>query len=135
MNARRGHETQRHIEAKLAIGQLFKNDEWSVFFEQRNADILVLHHASRKVFAIEAESSPRNVLRNIERNTAYGCHAVAVVSLTERFYGQIKAKVLKHSDRHPDLPIRQFRYNEQGLNELHAWITSLSNHPTEFKES
>ncbi|VGO16202.1 hypothetical protein PDESU_04793 [Pontiella desulfatans] len=134
-NARRGHETQRHIEAKLAIGQMFKNEDWSVFFEQCNADILVLHHATRFVASIEAEASPRNVLRNIERNIKYGCKAVATVSLTDRYLGQITTKVFKYSDQNPEFPIRLFRHNKQGLEELHSWIVSLAEHTASARKT
>ena len=56
MNPRRGHESTEHLQAKVAVSHLF-DDAWSVFFEQRNADILVLHHCTRFVAAIEVEGS------------------------------------------------------------------------------
>jgi len=129
MNARRGNESERHIKAKLAIGHLFEGNDWSVFFEQCNTDILVMHHATRFVAAIEAESSPRNVLRNISRNIAHGCKAVAVVSINDRYREQICAKVRRYTDPCDPFPIRIFPYDEQGLSELHRWITSLATGP------
>ena len=126
MNPRRGHESIYHLEAKTAIGRLFKAPDWSVFYEQRNADILVMHLASRFVAAIEVESSPRNVLGNIERNVAYGCHAVAVVSLSERYLGQITVKVLDHIATHPGESIKVFLYNAQSLQELRLWLENLA---------
>ncbi len=126
MNPRRGHESTIHLEAKTAIGQLFNAPNWSVFYEQRNADILVMHNATRFVAAIEVESSPRNVLRNLDRNFAYGCQAVAVISLTERYLAQITVKVLGHIATHPDKRIKVFLHNAQGLHELLDWLTAIS---------
>lgn len=126
MNPRRGHESIYHLEAKTVIGRLFNAPDWSVFYEQRNADILVMHNATRFVAAIEVESSPRNVLHNLERNLAYGCDAVAVVSLTERYLAQITVKLLDPIATHQDESIKVFLYNAQGLHELHGWLTASS---------
>ena len=133
MNIYRGHESQAHRDAKATIGRLFDDPAWSVFYEQRNADILVLHHASRFVAAIEVESSPRNVLNNINRNVAYGCHAVAVISLTKRYLSQITNKVLGHVEHHDQIKV--FRYDEQDLHKLQHWIEKLAQSSSNQKES
>jgi len=124
MNPRRGHESLLHLEAKIVIADLFARSEWSVFFEQRDADVLVMHNSTRLLVAIEVESSPRNVLRNIERNLGNGCHAVAVVSLTERYLNQITNKIQSHIRTHGRIKV--FLYDVQGLNELRNWIENLA---------
>ena len=123
---RRGNETQRHLMAKATIGKLFNRTDWSVFYEQRNADVIVMHHTTRFVAAIELESSPRNVLRNIERNVAYGCQAVAVVSLTDQYLRQITNKTFKYQQAHPDLLLNVFPYTRRGRTDLYHWIESLT---------
>jgi len=125
MNPRRGHERLLHLEAKPNLADPFRGSEWSVFFEQWDADVLVMHNSTRLLMAIEAESSPRNVLRNIERDLGNGCHAVAVVSLTERYLGQITNKILRHTEYDDREKIKVFLYDAQGLNELHNWIENL----------
>lgn len=130
MNRNRG-ESQAHLEAKPAIGFLFDDPGWSVFFEHCNADVLALHHASRFVSGIEIEASPRNVLRNIERNMANGCHAVAVVSLTDRYLNQIKNKIQKHLDPHHGRPTKVFSFNEPDLLNLREWIEQLAQSHTQ----
>ena len=122
----RGNELQVHRDAKPSCGRWFDDPAWSVFYEQRNADILVMHLASRFVAAIEVESSPRNVLRNIERNVAYGCHAVAVVSLSERYLGQITSKILGRAQLQSKAHLKLFSYNAQSLRELRLWIENLA---------
>ena len=89
MNAHRGHESQVHREAKQQIAALFKAPDWTVFFEQHNADIVMLHNFSGTIIAIEAECSPRNVLRNIQRNFEQGCHATATISINSKYLNQI----------------------------------------------
>lgn len=126
MNAHRGHETQSHFEAKPAIGRKFKSEVWSIFYEQRNADVLILHHTSLFAGAIELESSPKNVLNNIQRNMAYGCQAVAVVSLTDRYLNQIRNKIKKYIDPDNSRPIKVFSYDKNGLQELYEWIEQLA---------
>jgi hypothetical protein len=126
MNPRRGHESIAHLEAKMAVGRLFNSPGWSVFYEQHNADILVMHNATRFTAAIEVESSPRNVLRNLERNLAYGCDAIAVVSLNERYFGQIACKILGHVHGRYTQPVKLFPLGEQGSADLYEWIVSLT---------
>lgn len=126
MNPRRGHENLLHLQAKCEIGRLFDDPAWSVFFEQRNADVLVMHHETCFVAAIELESSPKNVLTNIRRNFAQECHAVAVVSLTERYLAQITNKTLKAATEPKASRIRVFTYDDAGLQELFNWITGLA---------
>jgi hypothetical protein len=81
--------------------------------------------------AIEVESSPRNVLRNIERNFKNGCHAVAVVSLTERYRSQITNKALGSAPELKSRKIQVFAYDDKGLMELVSWTTALAqaHHP------
>lgn len=126
MNPRRGHESIYHLEAKTAIGRLFNVPVWSVFYEQRNADIVLLHRASCFVAAIEIESTPRNVLRNIARNSAYGCNAVAVVALNDRFFNQIANKIRNHCGEEVSGRIKVFTYDESGLREMCDWIEKLA---------
>ena len=126
MNPRRGHESKLHLKGKTAIPKYLPDAAWSVFFEQRNADILVMHNATHFLTAIEAESSPRNVLRNIERDLGNGCHAVAVVSLTERYLNQITNKILRHAEYGDNERIKVFLFDQRGLNELSNWIENLA---------
>ena len=126
MNPRRGHENLLHLQAKCEIGRLFDDPAWSVFFEQRNADVLVMHHETCFVAAIELESSPKNVLINIRRNFAQECHAVAVVSLTKYFLSQITNKALRAASETNSGNIRVFTYDDAGLQELFNWITGLA---------
>lgn len=126
MNPRRGHESTEHLQAKVAVSKLFDPATWSVFFEQHNADILVLHHRTRFVTAIEAEGSPKNVINNIRRNAAYGCQAVAVVSLHDHYLNQITNRINRHIERRNSMPIRVFPYSSTGLNELLSWIKKLT---------
>ncbi|MDF7824370.1 hypothetical protein P4B35_10135 [Pontiellaceae bacterium B12227] len=126
MNLNRGRESRLHREAKAIVGRLFDDPDWSVFYEQRNADILVLHHKSRFVAAIELETSPRNVLRNLQRNADYGCRVVAVVALTERFSNQIVNKVWSRRKSGSPEQVRTFTYNGQGLRELRDWIMNFA---------
>jgi len=124
MNPRRGNESQLHLVSKILTASMFAGHEWSVFLEQRDADVLVMHNSTRLIVAIEVESSPRNVLRNIERDIGNGCHAVAVVSLTERYLNQITNKILSHIGTHDRIKV--FFYDVQGLNELRNWIENLA---------
>lgn len=126
MNLRRGHESALHIEAKATIGRLFDHPDWSVFFEQRNADVLVMHHITRFVAAIELESSPKNVLNNIHRNITYGCQAVVVVSLNRRYLTQISNKILNAATEHDPRIIRVFAYDDKSLRELRNWLFGLA---------
>ncbi len=126
MNARRGNESYRHLEAKTAIGELFNDPDWAVFYEQRDTDVLVMHNATRFVAAIEVESSPRNVQRNLERDTTNGCGVVAVVVLNEHHLGQITAKAVTHAMAHPGDGIMVFPHNEQGQVSLRGWIASIA---------
>lgn len=127
MNLNRGHESQAHRNAKANIGHLFDAPDWSVFYEERNADIVVMHNATKFMAAIEVESSPRNVLRNLDRNIAYGCDAVAVVSLTERYLGQITSKILGSDTHKNHHKIKVFLYRIRELNALLDWLIELSN--------
>lgn len=123
MNPNRGRESWLHRESKIVIGHLFDESGWSVFYEQCNADILVLHHASRFAAAIEVESSPKNVIRNIERNASYGCRAVAVVSIKEQLHNQIINKIKAHLST--GIPVRVFAYDARGMNGLYDWLTEF----------
>ena len=126
MNPRRGRESHLHLDAKTVIANLFGGLEWSIFFEQRDADILAMHNSTCFLAAIEVESSPRNVLRNIERDLGNGCHAVAVVALTERYLSQITNKILRHAEYDGSEQIQVFLYDQHGLNELCNWIENLA---------
>ena len=123
MNPNRGRESKLHKESKTVIGRLFDESGWSVFYEQCNADVLVLHHATRFLAAIEVESSPRNVVRNIERNFAYGCRAVAVVSINERLYNQIANKIKTRS--FTEIPVQLFSEDTQELGGMCDWISGF----------
>lgn len=121
MNMRRGHESRQHLEAKTVIASLFNTPVWSVFPEQRDTDVLVMHNPTGFLTAIEAESSPRNVARNIMRDFTNGCHAVAVVALTGRYFSQIKNKAVQCSGN-----IRVFRFTEPDQVELRNWTGHLA---------
>lgn len=126
MNLRRGHENLLHLQAKAEIGRIFREPDWAVFYEQRCADILVMHCRTRFIAAIEVESTPRNVLRNLNRNLDYECHAVAVISLDDRFYGQIESKARRLAASRNRKHIRVFRRQEQSLQELFHWLARLA---------
>lgn len=135
MNMNRGHENLLHLQAKAEIGRLFHSPDWAVFYEQNCADILVMHCSTRFIAAIEAESTPRNVVRNLKRNLAYGCHAVAVVSLNDRFHGQIENKALQMAAASNQKNIRVFRYRDPSLQELFHWISKLTRTPVQVREA
>jgi hypothetical protein len=135
MNMNRGHENLLHLQAKAEIGRLFRAPDWAVFYEQNFADILVMHCGTRLIAAIEAESTPRNVVRNLKRNLAYGCHAVAVISLNDRFHGQIESKALRLAAARNQKNIRVFRYREQEAQELFNWINKLTRTPVQVREA
>ena len=135
MNPRRGHENLLHLQAKAEIGRLFHSLDWAVFYEQNCADILVMHCGTRLIAAIEAESTPRNVARNLKRNLAYGCHAVAVISLNDRFHGQIEKKALRLAAARNQKNIRVFRYREQEVQELFDWIDKLTRTHVQVREA
>ena len=124
MNARRGHESIEHLSAKMIIGDLFGIDGWSVFYEQRHADILLLHHPTKVTIAVEIESSSRNVIRNIQRNHENGCLGTAVVSLDPNQSESVVFKVRRHTP-----PISGelciFPYNPSGIIELLQWINEI----------
>ena len=126
MNARRGNESIHHLKAKTAIGELFKDPDWAVFYEQRDTDILVMHNATRFVAAVEVESSPRNVARNLERDTTNGCDVVAVVALNAHYLQRITSKAVDHAMAHPGAGIMVFPHGVQGLQALRGWITSIA---------
>lgn len=133
MNPNRGRESRLHREAKIHIGCLFEEPGWSVFYEQRNADILVLYHASRFVAAIEVESSPKNVVRNIERNMAHGCNAVAVVSIKEQFHNQVANKIKTCSTA--TAPVQLFACDAQSLRQLRNWLLDFVQNPANKEEN
>lgn len=135
MNPRRGHENLLHLQAKAEIGRLFHAPDWAVFYEQNCADILVIHCGTRFIAAIEAESTPRNVIRNLKRNLAYECHAVAVISLNDRFHAQIEGKALCLAEALNQKNIRVFRYREQEVQELFNWINKLTRTPVQVREA
>ena len=126
MNARRGNESIHHLKAKTAIGELFKDPDWAVFYEQRDTDILVMHNATRFVAAIEVESSPRNVQRNLERDTTNGCGVVAVVVLNTRHLPRITTTAVKYASAHPGSGIMVFPNGARGQQSLHSWIASIA---------
>lgn len=125
MNARRGHESQRHLDAKRHIGQIFDAPRWSVFYELHQADILVINHDSHVLIAIEAESTPRNVIRNITRNFQNGCDAVATVALNERYHSQIQTKIQTYVPDESQRHVKLFGYDEESLRELRFWILHI----------
>jgi hypothetical protein len=125
INARRGHESRPHIEAKVSVGKLFPTPEWSIFLEQCDADILVHHNPSGVLVAIEVESTPRNVLRNIQRDLSNDCHAVATVSLQARYHRQICNKIRKHYPEAFGTHLQAFSYDAPGLQQLVHWIEEL----------
>ncbi len=135
MNLNRGHENLLHLQAKAEIGRLFHAPDWAVFYEQRCADILVMHGTTRFIAAIEVEFTPRNVIRNLTRNLAYECHAVAVVSLNDRFHGQIEKKALQMAASRNHKNIRVFRYRDPSLQELFHWINKLTRTPVQVREA
>lgn len=126
MNPNRGNEGQDHRDAKPTTGHLFDTTNWTVFYEQRDADMVVMHNATGFTPAIEFENSARNCTRNITRNLINGCHAVAVVVLNQRYFNQITNKIQKHI--HPDdhCRIRVFHNTDIGLLNLRTWLIELS---------
>ncbi|MEI7850281.1 MAG: hypothetical protein WCH86_00445 [Kiritimatiellales bacterium] len=135
MNLNRGHENLLHLQAKAEIGRLFHAPDWAVFYEQRCADILVMHCSTRFIAAIEAESTYRNVVQNLNRNLGYECHAVAVISLNDRFHGQIESKALCLAAARNQKNIRVFRYREQEVQELFNWIDKLTRTHVRIREA
>ena len=135
MNPSRGHENLLHLQAKTEIGRLFHAPDWAVFYEQNFADILVMHCSTRFIAAIEAESTPRNVVQNLSRNLAYECHAVGVISLNDRFHGQIESKALRLAAARNHKNIRVFRYQDPALQELFNWISKLTRTPVQVREA
>jgi hypothetical protein len=135
MNMNRGHENLLHLQAKAEIGRIFCKPDWAVFYEQRCADILVMHGTTRFIAAIEAESTPRNVVRNLNRNLAYECRAVAVISLNDRFHGQIEKKALQLAAARNQKNIRVFRYQDPALQELFNWINKLTRTHVQVREA
>ncbi len=135
MNQRRGHENLLHLQAKTEIGRLFPSTDWTVFYEQNCADILVMHCRTRFIVAIEVESTPRNVVRNLKRNLSYGCHAVAVIPLDDRFFGQIEKKALQLAVARNQKNIRVFRYQDPALQELVHWLTKLTRIHVQVQEA
>lgn len=121
MNLRRGQESLYHLQAKQTVGSLFNESDWSVFYEQGYADVVVLHHASRFTAAIEIESSTRNVVQNIKRDIQSGCEAVATVSLKRSNDCQIRNLI---SRRFSTQPIRIFSATDSGLHALKQWLES-----------
>lgn len=124
MNARRGHESPQHLEAKRTLGCLFGTDDWSVFYEQRHADVLLMHHSSRAIIAIEVESSPRNVIRNIQRNHDNACLGTAVVSLNPDQLKSITLKV-RRSSNPSSAAVQIFPYTDLGIIELFRWVKEI----------
>jgi hypothetical protein len=135
MNPSRGHENLLHLQAKTEIGRLFHAPDWAVFYEQNFADILVMHCSTRFIAAIEVESTPRNVIRNLNRNLAYECRAVAVISLNDRFHGQIEKKALQLAAARNQKNIRVFRYQYPALQELFNWINKLTRTHVQVREA
>lgn len=125
MNINRGHESNLHREAKKRIGAIFQGPDWTLFFEQKNADLVLLHHSSGSIIAIEVESSPRNVLRNIRRNFDQGCCAVATISLNPRMDSQIQNKIHTHLPETQTRRIRFFEYSEDALRSMRFWILHI----------
>ena len=126
MNARRGNESIHHLEAKMAIGRLFNDPDWAVLYEQRNADVLVMHIATRFLAAIEVESSPKNVSRNLERDTTNGCGVVAVVALNGCHLPRITAKAVEHAMIHPGTGVMVFPHDTRGLKSLSGWLAAVA---------
>ncbi|MDF7809464.1 hypothetical protein P4E94_18625 [Pontiellaceae bacterium B12219] len=126
MNAHRGNESTAHLEAKVEIGRLFSNPAWAVFFEQRNTDILIMHNATRITAAVEVESSPRNVSRNLERNTHNGCGVMAVVALNSSHLPRITSKAIEHSMSYPGTCVMVFPHTTNGCQALRGWLSEIA---------
>lgn len=126
MNARRGHETSTHLHVKQELGARCESIGWSTFYEEQGADIVIRHYQTGFIAAIEVESSPRNVTRNIERNIAHGCDAVAVVSLNDRFLRQIANKVMSSSIALNHGKVRLFPLDSRGINDMLSWLIDLT---------
>lgn len=125
MNPRRGHESMLHLEAKTVIAGMFAGPRWSVFLEQRDTDVLLMHIRTRLLMAVEIESSPRNVRRNIERDVSNGCDAVAVVTLNPRHHRQIENRARRHGSGLPESRLQIFSYSAEGQRQLIQWIDGL----------
>ena len=134
MNARRGNESIHHLEAKMAIGRIFNDPDWAVLYEQRNADVLVMHIATWFVAAIEVESSPRNVRRNLKRDTTNGCGVVAVVALNGCHFPRITAMATDHAMAHPRTGVMVFPHDAGGMQALHGWFTAIARSKQDSKE-
>jgi hypothetical protein len=120
-------ENAHHLQAKEYVADnLFALPEWSVFIEEHCADILVHHNPSGFLVAIEVESTPRNVLRNIQRDLSNDCHAVATVSLQARYHRQICNKIRKHYPEDFGTHLQVFPYDATGLQQLVHWIEELA---------
>lgn len=123
MKLNRGHESDRHLAAKLESHYLFDDRQWAKFYEERYADMILYHYATSFTAAIEFETTPRNVSRNLRRNLANGCHAVAVVSLDPLFHKQIKNKAFKYATSAHRERFSVFSFDFIGHQNLLAWLT------------
>ena len=95
MKCNRGQETADHRRMKELIAKLFTLLGYLVFFEEQLTDVVAwkLRSGGPRIVGIEAERSPRNVLRNVRRDLARGCNVVLVVAANENLQAAIRRKL------------------------------------------
>jgi hypothetical protein len=99
----RGHETAEHRTSKLEIIASLRGCGYDpVICEHEYCDIVAVRtvNSARQTLAVEMERSPRNVLRNIERNFAHGCDVVLIVCPDVRILTEVTRKIAHHAPHH-----------------------------------
>jgi hypothetical protein len=134
MNRRRGYESSWHLEAKIEVGDFFDARGWHTFYEQQNTDVVIRHYTTGFIAAIEVEASPKNVTRNIERDIANGCNAVAVLSLNIGYLGQILNKIMASETARHHGRVRAFPMDVNGFQELLDWLDELTRTHSSFNQ-
>ncbi|NDV63349.1 hypothetical protein G0Q06_12865 [Puniceicoccales bacterium CK1056] len=129
------NESPGHQAEKDRIEALCRDPRAAVYVEYRNADLVVVDIPTVTTVAIEVESTPRNVLRNIRRNLKNGCHGVLVVSRDERFFEQISRTIARHLTSTERTKVRLVKSGDIYALTIQDFIQTIISNPKRKKKN
>lgn len=124
------NESAGHVEDKSSLTFLCSQLDLFALQESQNADIFVCDPKSLITLAIEVETTPRNLIRNIKRNFSNGFHGVLVCSRTPALTSQMVASISRHLD--PSESARVLTVNIKDITEMTIkdFMQKLHDQPT-----
>jgi len=90
------NESPAHHQEKERLSQMLRGAGWVTYCEHNYCDVVAHHPCWKFSVGIEVESTPRNMIRNIERNFSAGCLAALVLCLNPQYLRQMNRKLLRY---------------------------------------